>query len=182
MTKTKLKIEKASVTDVDGKLEQRKELAEKLEKKLVKFKDELESKSYLVEGKLKTAKKLKDYIDTEATWSFSESMGIIESSKQLQKAIEDLEKGRHNELMLSNLSLEAIFYFLSKKSGTGLNEAVDFFNHLVRPVSDALNRAKIDKDTRDQMERDLATVQNAIDMGAVSELEEQLLEEIKNEL
>jgi len=182
MTKTKLKIEKVSDAGVDGKLEQRKHLAEQLEKKLTKFKEELENKSYLVEGKIGTAKKLHEYITQEANWSFSESMGVIEAAKQLQKGIEDLEKGRSKELMLSNLVLEAVFYFLSKKTGTGLNSAVEFFNNLLKPVSEALNRAKLDKETRDQMERDLATVQNAIDMGAVSEMEEKLLEEIKNEL
>jgi hypothetical protein len=48
-------------------------------------------------------------------------------------------------------------------------------------VTDALSRAKQDKEKKDQLERDLGQVQNAIDQGAVSEYEDQLIAEIAAE-
>ena len=175
-----LTIEKAPV-DIDGKLEQRKKLAADLEKKLNDFRAELETKTYLVEGKAVTAKALRDFIAKDAKWNFSESMGIIETVKQLDENIKDLETGRRKELMLSTLALEAIYYFLSKENGTGLESALFYFNTILKPITDALSRAKQDKEKKDQLERDLGQVQNAIDQGAVSEYEDQLIAEIAAE-
>ena len=177
---TKLTIEKGPV-NVDGKLEQRQKLAATLEKNLTDFRAELEDKQYLVEGQLTTAEALHDFITRSAKWTFSESMGIIEASKQLETCVKDLKSGKRKELMLHNLTIEAVYYFVSKETGTGLTAAVGYFNTILKPILDALSRAKMDKDKKDQMEKDLATVQSAIDMGAISELEESMLLEIEAE-
>lgn len=178
--KPTLKIEKGPI-DVDGKLEKRQELAKQLEEKLNKFREELENKNYLVEGGLATAKGLQDFVTNSAKWNFSEAMGIIEVSRQLETCVKELESGKRKELMLSNLSLEALYYFLSKENGTGLQSALAYFNTTLKPVLDALSRAKQDKEKKDQMEKDLATVLHAIDQGAVSEMEDRLIAEIEAE-
>jgi hypothetical protein len=175
-----LTIEKAPV-DIDGKLEQRQKLAADLEKKLNDFRAELETKTYLVEGQIVTAKAIHDFITNDAKWNFSESMGIIETRKQLDVIIKDLETGKRKEIMLSTLALEAIYYFLSKETGVGLSSALHYFNTILKPVTDSLSRAKQDKEKKDQLERDLGQVQNAIDQGAVSEYEDQLIAEIAAE-
>ena len=126
------------------------------------------------------AKALKDFISYKAEWKFSESMGVIETAKQLTDVIKDLETGKRKEVMLSHLALEAIYYFMSKETGKGLESAQFYFN-LLKPVTDALSRAKMDKDKKDQMVKDLGTVQDAIERGAVSEMEESMLLEIEAE-
>jgi hypothetical protein len=83
--------------------------------------------------------------------------------------------------MLPNLTIEAIYYFVSKETGTGLQSALTYFNTVLKPITDALSRAKQDKEKKDQMEKDLATVQSAIDTGSVSELEEKMIAEIAEE-
>jgi hypothetical protein len=176
----KMTIEKAPI-DIDGKLEQRQKLAEMLEKKLIDFKNEIETKCYLIEGKTQTAKDILEFITVKAKWSFTEAMGVIEVIKQLESSIKELESGKRKELMLNAVGLEATYYFMSKETGVGLSEAKHFFNNLIKPVSEALNRAKIDRDKRDQMERDLASIQAAIDTGAISEVEEKFLLEIEAE-
>jgi len=177
---TKLTVEKSPV-NVDGKLEQRLKLAELLEKKLTDFKNEMETKTYLVEGKSTIANLLHEFVTNKAKWSFTEAMGVIEIARQLETAKKDLESGKRKELMLDTVALEATYYFLSKETGVGLAEANEFFTKMVKPVSEALSRAKQDRDKRDQMERDLGTVQSAIDTGSVSEMEEQMLLEIEAE-
>lgn len=175
----KLTIEKSPI-NVDGKLEQRQKLAKALEEKLNNFTAELETKQYLIEGKAETAKGILEFIKTKAEWKFSEAMGIIESVKQLTDIVKDIETGKRKEFMAPNLLLEAIYYFLSKETGTGLESANQYFT-LLKPVLDALSRAKMDKDKKNQMEKDLGTVQSAIDTGAVSEMEENMLLEIEAE-
>ena len=180
-TTSKLTIEKMPV-DVDGKLETRQKLAADLEKKLNSFRAELENKQYLIEGQLATAEGLYNFITLDAKWSFSESMGIIEAAKQLEVSLKDLKSGKKKELMLPNLTIEAIYYCLSKETGTGLSAALTYFNLVLKPTTDALSRAKQDKEKCNQMEKDLATVLSAIDTGSVSELEETMITEIANEI
>jgi len=178
---TAMTVEKTKTPiDVDGKLEQRQKLAEDLKKKLADFEKELETRQYLVEGQLEIATKLHDFINTEAEWKFSESLGIIETSKQIAAIRESLVKGKVKEVMLSHLALEAFYYFLSKLAGKGL-ESAQAHVQLLKPIADALGRAKQDKEKKDQMIKDLGTVESAIDTGSVSDIEEGLLSEIAEE-
>jgi hypothetical protein len=178
---TAMTVEKTKTPiDVDGKLAQRQKLAEDLKKKLEDFEKELETKQYLVEGKLEIATKLHDFITTEAEWKFSESLGIIETSKQIAAIKDSLEKGKTKEVMLSHLALEAFYYFLSKLTGKGL-ESAQAHVQLLKPIADSLGRAKQDRDKKDQLVKDLGTIESAIDAGAVSDIEETLIAEIEAE-
>jgi hypothetical protein len=172
-----LTIEKAPV-DIDGKLEGRKKLLVALKSKLENFEKELEGKTYLVEGKTEIAEKLSDFIINEAEWKFSECLGVIQVEKDLQTCIKDLSSGKRKELMLSVVAIEAVYYFLSKQMGKGLESARKYME-LLKPVSDSLSRAKQDKDKKDQLVRDIGTVEHAIEMGAVPEHEEKLIAEIE---
>jgi hypothetical protein len=175
-----LTIEKAPKTpiDVDGKLEKRKKLLDILKKKLEDLDTELENKLYLVEGKQEIAEKLKNFIINEAEWKFSESIGIIQTEEDLSKCIKDLSSGKRKELMLSNLAIEAIYYFLTKVTGKGIETSKTYLE-LLKPISDSLSRAKADKEKKDQLVKDIGSVEHAIDMGAVSEDEEKMLAEIE---
>jgi len=177
---TAMTVEKNAPIDVDGKLEQRQKLAADLKKKLEDFEKELETKQYLVEGQLEIAKKLHLFIYYRAEWKFSESLGIIETAKQIDAIRDSIEKGKTKEVMLSHLALEAFYYFLSKLTGKGLESATEHVQ-LLKPIADALGRAKQDKDKKDQMVKDLGTIESAIDTGSVSDIEETLIAEIEAE-
>ena len=178
---TAMTVEKSATIDVDGKLEQRKKLAADLTKKLADFEKELETKNYLVEGKIETAEKLLAFVTEEAEWKFSEALGIVETQSQLSKIKDNLAKGKSTEIMLSHLALEALYYFLSKGTGKGVETAKTYLA-LLKPITDALSRAKQDKDKKDQMVKDLGTLESAIDTGAVSDVEEGMIDEISQEL
>lgn len=178
---TAMTVEKSAAIDVDGKLAQRQKLAADLKKKLADFEKELKTKNYLVEGKVETAQKLLSFVNTEAEWKFSEALGIVETASQLTKIKDNLEKGKSKEIMLSHLALEALYYFLSKGTGKGVESAQNYLT-LLKPITDALSRAKQDKDKKDQMVKDLGTLESAIDTGAVSDVEEQMITEIGAEL
>jgi hypothetical protein len=77
--------------------------------------------------------------------------------------------------------LEALYYFLSKGTGKGLESAQHYLT-LLKPVTDALGRAKQDKDKKDQMVKDLGTLESAIDTGASSDIEERMISEIEQEI
>ena len=173
------KIEKTPI-DVDGKLEQRTKLLATLKENVAKFEKDLETRKYLIEGQEHIASLLLDFIDNKAEWKFSEALGIVETSKQISEILEAIRKGKTKEVMVSHLALEALYYFMSKSAGSGLDSAKQFV-FLLKPISDALGRAKQDKDKKDQMYKDIASVESAIDTGAVSDIEEKLIEEIASE-
>lgn len=178
---TAMSVEKSAPIDVDGKLAQRQKLAADLKQKLADFEKELETKNYLVEGRVEGAEKLLTFLTYGAEWKFSEALGIVETTSQLTKIKENLEKGKSKEIMLSHLALEALYYFLSKGTGKGLDSAQHYLT-LLKPITDALSRAKQDKDKKDQMVKDLGTIESAIDTGASSDVEEQMIAEISKEV
>lgn len=164
----------------DAKMQNLKELKDQLEKKIAEKTAELEKKVYILEGKTETAERVKAFLNNEAEWKFTESMGVIEAVKEIEKAIDAIKKGKSSEFTLNPLAIEATYYFLTKKEGKGLTEAYQYYEFLLKPVSDALSRSKADRQVLDQMQRDLATLENAIESGA--NVEDSLVKEIATEL
>jgi hypothetical protein len=127
------------------------------------LKENLEKKGYIVEGGIKRAETLVDWLTNNAKWKFNESMGVIEAIRQIEVAAEAIRKGKTKELYLPNLCLEAVYYFISKVEGNGLAEAKFYVNELLKPVADGLGRAKVDKDSIEVKGFELASYENGID-------------------
>jgi hypothetical protein len=160
------------------RIEMVKQLTEKIEAK----EKELETKKYIVEGGNKTAAALIQFLKEKASWKFSEALGVIESTKQIELANQEIAKGKTKELMIPALAIEAIYYFLTKVEGKGLEDATSYVNDLLKPVTDALGRSKNDRNEIDQLVRDRGTLESAIDSGIDIENEDAILKEIQEEL
>ena len=93
-----------------------------------------------------------------------------------------LEKKEVAELELGALTIEALYYFLTKEEGKGLAKAVRYVNHLLRPVTEALNTSKADREEINQMEKDLATLQEAVHQRVGFEGEDDIVSEIEKEI
>ncbi len=126
------------------------ELAAALQKEIDQRKKELDEKLYIVEGGEEAGKKLLDFITNKAQWKFTEAMGIIEMTKEIQTAIENAKGGK--ELFLRTLPLEALWFFINKVEGVGLAEAKDYHYNLVHPVGQALSRVKGDRDQLNELQ------------------------------
>jgi hypothetical protein len=177
---TKLEVVSSSVE----KVEYRKGLAKKLETKLEEKRKEVAEKKYPINGGLIVAKSLYNFIKTEACWKFTESLGIVESARILEEEIKKLsDKNSENpQLELNAVTIEAIYYFMTKEEKRGLTSALNFINNLLRPISEALVISKNDREEINQMERDLGTLQDAILNRVGFEGEDALLKEIEDQL
>jgi len=142
---------------------------------------ELETKKYLIEGGTLAAQKIQEFLTNDAKWKFSEALGIMESTKQVDEALAQIKAGKTKELLVPALALEAIYYFLTKVEGTGLGSATNYID-ILKPISDALGRSKKDREEVDQLVRDRGTLEAAIDNGADVEGEDSILKEIEAEL
>ena len=180
MAKTEVKTE--VVKTKDATLEKKTKAAELLKKNIEDMQSLMDKKVYLVEGGAETGNALLTFIQTKAEWKFSESMGIIESERQIKEALDQISKGKTKELMLKNLTLEAIYYFMTKVTGMGIAEAKVYYTNMLKPVSEGLSRVKADKDKLDQLVRDLGTIEHAIDQGVSIEDEDTFVKEIMGEL
>lgn len=170
------------VSSTQEKQENRKRLAEFLEKKLKNRREEVSKKTYQVNGGLATAKALREFIKTDAQWKFTESLGIIESDRVLGEQIALLEKKEASEIELGALTIEALYYFLTKEEGKGLAKAVRYVNHLLWPVNEALGVSKADREEINQMEKDLASLQEAVHQKVGFEGEDTIVSEIEKEI
>jgi hypothetical protein len=145
--------------------EERKSLVDAMQKELDRMNAEVREKLYIVEGGMATATYMLDYMKTRAKWKFSEAVGVIECVKELEAAIKKIETRK--ELFLQILPLEAMWFFINKEEGCGLDEAITYRNMLLQPLADALGRAKADRDAINE----LARRQAALEVGADFEKE-----------
>ncbi len=180
MTKAKVEV----VSEKNLKQERRTKLADLLEKKLEVAREEVKQKTYHVSGGLPVAKYLYNFIKNDAKWKFTESLGIMESARILHdqiKQFEDKSNTEKKELELTAVTIEAIYYFMTKEEDKGLPKALNFVNNLLHPISEALQNSKADREKINQMERDLGTLQDAVLNKVGVENEDELLKEIENE-
>jgi len=97
----------------------------------------------------------------EAEWKEREAVGIIEINKLITKLKK--EKIKENTLFIEATPLDAIYYFLSKKTGKGLKEAENFVS-VLRPFGIALEISKQDAQSIANLEKELAAAQQGIDI------------------
>jgi hypothetical protein len=164
----------------DAKMQNLKELQKQLVERINATTEELAKKVYIIEGKVPTAQNILRFLQEDAQWKFTESMGILEAVKEVEKTIADVKKGKSKEISFNPLVIEATYYFLTKVEGKGLADAKYYYDELLKPISDALSRSKGDRQILDQMQRDLATLENALEQGA--NLDDSLVNEITKEL
>lgn len=173
------------VSTTNEKQEKRKILAEFLENKLNAKREEVAAKRYPVSGGLLTAKALYQFVKNDAQWKFTESLGILESARVLDEQVSLLsgKEPKATELTLTAITIEAIYYFLTKEEGRGMNsKTATYVNNLLRPIIEALSASKNDREEINQMERDLGTLQDAILNRVGFEGEDEFLKEIESEL
>jgi len=160
----------------------RADMVKKLSEKIEAKEKEIENKKYIIEGGTKTASSILNFLKEDASWKFSEALGVIEATRQIEDAQKDILKNKTKELLIPALAVEAVYYFLTKVEGKGLTNATSFVNDLLKPVTDALSRSKNDRAEIDQLVRDRGTLESAIDSGIDIENEDSVLKEIQEEL
>jgi hypothetical protein len=160
---------------------ERQKMVEFLDRKIKEKEVELQTKKYVIEGKAEVGGTIVTFLKENAQWKFSESLGIVESVRQTEEAVKAVLTKKTSELMLPSLSLEAVYYFLTKVEGKGLDEAAAYIK-ILKPISDALGRSKQDRQDIDQLVRDKGTLESAIDSGVDIENEDEILKEIQAEM
>jgi hypothetical protein len=131
-----------------------------LEDQINDLKEKTSKKVYAVKLTSDLLVTLIDFIEKNAEWSQTESLGVIEVHKILSGIKK--EGVKDNTIFLGSLPLEATHYFLSKTKGKGLKEAQNFIS-LFKPVSIALEEVKKDAEAIQSLEKDLVAAQQGID-------------------
>lgn len=136
------------------------------EKDLENLGKELESKKYLVDIDKNGIATLSTFINEDAPWKFTESLGVIEVDKEMQIA---LKKGK---LFTSSLAIEAIYYYLSKVEGKGRGtdtkafSSVEQYTKMLKNITNALERVKADNEKYKQAQFVVAARREGIEPDA----------------
>ena len=146
--------------DVPFQLDQKR--IQECEKRLQEAKEKFSSKLYAIKfEKSEHIQIFYNYMLEEAEWKEREAVGIIEINKLITKLKK--EKIKENTLFIEATPLDAIYYFLSKKTGKGLKEAENFVS-VLRPFGIALEISKQDAQSIANLEKELAASQQGIDI------------------
>ena len=130
-----------------------------LEDQVKDLKEKTGKKVYAVKLSTALLTTLIDFVENQAEWSQTESLGVIEVHKILIGIKKEVVKD--NTIFLGSLPLEATHYFLSKTKGKGLKEAQNFIS-LFKPISIALEEIKQDAEAIQSLEKDLVAAQQGI--------------------
>ena len=125
-------------------------------------KEEISKKEYAVSITAEAFGKLKNFMENEAEWSQTESLGVIEVAKVLESIQKEGING--GTVFIQALPLEAMHYFLSKSRGKGLQAANDFLA-IWKPLDLALQRTKSDASEIKDLEKELAAAQQGISIA-----------------
>jgi len=131
-----------------------------LESQVKKIKEETAKKVYAVKMSSDLLENLILFVEENAEWSQTESLGVIEVHKTLDKIRK--EGVKDNTIFLNSLPLEATHYFLSKSKGKGLKSAESFIS-IFKPIAVALEEVKKDASAIQDLEKDLAAAQQGIE-------------------
>ena len=129
------------------------------------LKKEMETQKYLVDINTEDLNALSAYIANDAPWKFTECLGIVEVTKELKVA----QKAK--KLFTGAIAIEAIYYYLSKVEGKGYHPTsekgsftdIDQYIRVIKGISSAVERIKIDNDKVRQAEFILAARMEGID-------------------
>jgi hypothetical protein len=119
---------------------------ETAEKELEKLKTEVESKKYLIDMSKEDVALLAAFMEKDAPWKFTESLGILEVEKEMKKATKE------GKLFAGALAIEAIYYYLSKVEGKGFSTSAQAFKsaadyiRVVKAITAGVERVKIDNE------------------------------------
>lgn len=130
-----------------------------IEDQIKDLKEKNSKKVYAVKMTADLLVTLIDFIEKNAEWSQTESLGVIE----VHKILSSIKKGgvKDNTIFIESLPLEATHYFLTKVRGKGLKEAQNFIA-LFKPISIALEEVKKDAEAIQSLEKDLVAAQQGI--------------------
>ena len=142
---------------------------EAAEKELESLKTEIENQKYLVDLKKDDLVSLNTFVAKDAPWKFTEALGIIEVRKETSKAVKD------GKLFTNALTIEALYYYLSKVEGKGETvtgesfKTVDSYISVMKGIISALEKTKADNEKIRQAEFTVAARREGIDVDSTSE-------------
>jgi hypothetical protein len=136
------------------------------EKELETLREEVSNKKYLLDLDKKDLETLNKFIIEDATWKFTESLGIIEVEKEMKKAIKE------GKLFTNAVAIEAIYYYMSKVEGNGRSvkatafENVDSYLKVLKAITGGIEKVKIETEKVRQAEFVVAARREGIEPDA----------------
>jgi len=117
------------------------------EAKLEKMRSDMQTRKYLIDLKKDDITLLSEFINKDAKWKFTECLGIIEVTKELETCI------KSGKLFTTAVAIEAIYYYMSKVEGKGNStDAVSSISKLpdylriLKEITNGVERIKNDGD------------------------------------
>jgi hypothetical protein len=127
--------------ELQKKLDFKKNELEEKKKEYEDFKTEVSNKKYAVKiGSESVFTQLKDFMMNEAEWKGTEAIGVEKVNEELSKS-----EVKSKATMLNSNVIEAIFYFMSKVTKKGNDEAKEF-SKIFKPINDSLGLTRADQD------------------------------------
>lgn len=141
--------------------EENEKAIQELTKRIESEKKEHSEKNYSVKLNKSQFNRLLKFIREEVQWKSREALGVIE----IENSLKEFEKSgiKDGYIYMKSLTLQATHYFISKMEGSGVSSAKDFIS-LFKSVDEALNRENQDSRRIKDLEKQLVSLQQGIEL------------------
>jgi hypothetical protein len=122
---------------------------ESLKQRVDEVKKEFENYKYKLDVDQDMMDRYVDFITKKAEFDGKDLLGIPKVYEALKDCIKEGNKvimGGKPQFTMTNMHLEALYYYLTKVKGTGLADAM-WFKQLLDPILDSLARAVVRRNT-----------------------------------
>lgn len=134
----------------------------KLEAEMSKVKSELEDTKFLLEYSSDDIYQLRLFLQEKAKWTSLQSMGIIEALKVLDEAEVEAKKHKIAGLMLNNVPIEAIAFYMSNYEGVG-SQYAQTFTSIALPIFKVRERLVGLRKQIDVIQADISKIEYAME-------------------
>ena len=142
---------------------------EAAEKDLAALNAKAETEKYLIDIDKAGIEMIKNFIANDASWKFTEALGIIEVEKDFKEA------KKTGKLFIKAVAIEAIYYYLSKVEGNGKStncssiKQVEDYLKILKAITEGVERVKADAEKIRQAEYVVAARREGINIDAETE-------------
>lgn len=133
-----------------------------------------DERKYIVSSERSFVTKCLSFIENDVKYDGKDALGVLRLYNALKEAKEESAtlQGEEYNFGMTNIHLEALYYYLQKATGTGYNSAVKLAT-IVEPVIVALNEAMTRKaKVQSYLEKLNAKIMGLIDPDELLELDE----------
>ncbi len=135
-----------------------------LSKEVDRLENDAIVRRYVINGGISTGLSIRKFIEDRVKWKFTDAFLVVNTYNEIDVAIKECKsKGTNGNFEISGIYIEPLIQMLQNAEGTGHNSAKSFYETLLIPISEAVNKFREDNVRLQNLRLILGSMENQIE-------------------